>query len=83
MGKTYKPQQRNPYVKKAYSDEIDLRTKAVPSKTQYKRKPKYKNGDYSVEFYRTWVRKLHKNQLRRTVKTIKNAITKKEKRWFT
>ena len=47
MGKTYKPQQRNPYVKKTYSDEIDLRTKAVPSKTQYKRKPKYKNGDYS------------------------------------
>ena len=36
MGKTYKPQQRNPYVKKAYSDEIDLRTKTVPSKTQYK-----------------------------------------------
>ena len=47
MGKTYKPQQRNPYVKKAYSDEMDLRTKAVPSKTQYKRKPKHKNGGYS------------------------------------
>ena len=43
MGKTYKPQQRNPYVKKAYSDEIDLRTKAVPSKTQYKRKSKNLN----------------------------------------
>lgn len=49
MGKTYKPQQRNPYIKKAFTDELDLGTKTVPSKTTYKRKPKHKNKGYSTD----------------------------------
>lgn len=47
MGKTIKKSQRNPYIKKAFSDELDLTTKSVPSKTKYKRKPKYKNLEFS------------------------------------
>lgn len=39
MGKTY--DKRNPYVKAAYAKELDLSTRSVKPKTQYKRKPKH------------------------------------------
>ena len=49
MAKTYKPQQRNPYIKKAFTYELDLKTKSVPSKAQYKRRPKHKNLGFSED----------------------------------
>ena len=49
MAKTYKPQQRNPYIKKTFTDELDLKTKTVTSKAQYKRRPKHKNLGFSED----------------------------------
>lgn len=44
MGKTYKDRDNN--IRKSYQKEIDLNTKVVKSKKDYKRKPKYKGNDY-------------------------------------
>lgn len=42
MGKTLSKNQRDPNIRKAFSDELDLTTKTVKSKKVYTRKSKYK-----------------------------------------
>ena len=61
MAKTYKPHQRNPYIKKAFTDELDLKTKTVPSKAQYKRRPKHKNLGFSEDWSKDHVSLLIRN----------------------
>ena len=42
MGKTHtKPITRDENIRKAFTDELNLNTKVVKSKKDYKRKPKY------------------------------------------
>lgn len=45
MGKTHtKPTTRDENIRKAFTDELNLNTKVVKSKKDYKRKPKYPNN---------------------------------------
>ena len=45
MGNTHtKPKNRDENIRKAFTDELNLNTKVVKSKKDYKRKPKYPNN---------------------------------------
>ena len=44
MSKTVK--QRDPNIRKTFTDELDLSTRVKKSKTQYQRKPKYPPKDF-------------------------------------